>query len=114
LLHSMYGLKPVPFTQDRVIGQVLRVEWPQRRFRVPILGDGPVAANSLRRSVAAPFDPSPLVSFGDGAGPSSSGVLSAAQIPGGLHYVLRLAEIAPIAFIRAKGDDLFSLGRKMH
>ena len=44
---------------------------------------------------------------------SRYGILSAGQILGGLHDVLRPAQIAPIVFICAKGDDFFSLSGEM-
>ena len=81
-------------------------------LRVAIAGDWAMPANSLPCFVAPPFDPFPLVSSGGSAAASSYGVLSAAHILCGLQDALRPAEIAPIAFIRAKGDDLFSLGRE--
>lgn len=81
-------------------------------FRVPFVVVGPVAANSLRFSVAASFDAAALLAAAYGIATSSHGVRSSAQIQGGLRYVLRPAEIAPIAFISAKADDPLSLGRE--
>ena len=35
------------------------------------------------------------------------------QILSGLHHIVRLAEITPIIFIGAKGEDFFSAGGEM-
>src|ERR1035437_4958231 len=49
---------------------------------------------------------------GDG-GTSNSGVHSAFDVARRLQYALRTAEVAPVVFIRAKGEDFFFFGGEM-
>src|ERR1035441_1307416 len=83
------------YTQARFVGQGVR----SQRLGHPALEPGEL------RTPCAGCPRSRLWDLGEHE-------LSAAHVLGGLQDVLRPAEIAPIPFIRAKGDDLFSLGRE--